>query len=811
MDFEQVSKNRVISSAMLEPILSSMAGSGFQPPNDVMIDDGKLRRFKRTPSESGKDSWIVLHRFNDRQGGVSHVAVWGDWHDCGEVHKYSTLSGGSSEDRALIRKQIEKAQAKAQEDEERDRAELRAHCLEYLPTLGHEITEYAKVKRLTTVPCSDNGNTIIPVTDGVITHGYQIIQPDGSKRFKLHTAKKGNYYAIGKPTPRIWVCEGWATGQTVHDATGEFVIVCFDAGNVESVVSRIRPQYPRSEFFLAGDNDEAGRKINLTGYFPETPGNDWNDEYQAKGIEYIRSALEIKKQEPIRCLGFRNDSYFYTSDTNRQIVSFTASSHSNNNLLNLMPLEWWSAQFPKKEGVDWTKAYSWMMQSSRGKGIFSPKNIRGTGVWEDQGLRVNCGYQVHPFDPLGRYTYVISDEVPPPKDSATDEDVSVMIDVIQSLSWKNDQAWKLFAGWLIVAPFSGVLQWRPHMWLTGGAGAGKSTVMEDIASSILGPYKLYMRGATTEAGIRQSMAHNALPIIFDEFETTDRKTGEKNKSVLDLLRQASSESTSEIIKGSSGGDAIQYSPKFCALVTSIRTTLENDADLSRFTVVELSQDKKPDFARIKGLFVSFTADYAIRMFSRTHSKWEAFKRTQEALWGMLNKDYNARFAQQYSTLLAGYGVLTDQTAEEIYSEFDFSQFITVDAERDQYECLNALIGKIIPVEIGSRRMTLSIHEMLRACLNPEAGEGFSFEEKRDHLAPTLERYGVKVIIGIHNGLIHIRHSHPELSRLFQGTKWSVGWARSLSRLPGAIYKSTTIIQGAKVACVSIPSITIVEE
>ena len=792
---------------MLEPILSAMRNVGFEPSSDVLIDDGKLRRFKRTPSDKGKDSWVVLHRFNDRQGGVSHVAVWGDWHDCGEVHKYSTLnSSASAEDRELIKKQIEKAKKKADEETERDRAELRAHCLEYLPTLGHEITEYAKVKGLTSTPYSDNGNTIIPVTDGSVIHGYQIIQPDGSKRFKLHTVKKGNFYAIGKPTQRIWVCEGWATGQTVHEATGEYVIVCFDAGNVESVVSRIRASYPRSEFFLAGDNDEAGLKINLTGYFPETPKNDWNDEYQMKGLEYVREQLQVKKQEPIRCLGFRNDSYFYTSDTNRQIVSFTASSHSNNNLLNLMPLEWWSAQFPKKEGVDWTKAYSWMMQSSRGKGIFSPKNIRGTGVWEDNGLKVNCGYQVHPFDPLGRYTYVISDEVPPPSSPATQDDVDIMIDVIQSLSWKHDQAWKLFAGWLIVAPFSGVLQWRPHMWLTGGAGAGKSTVMEDIASSILGPYKLYMRGATTEAGIRQSMAHNALPIIFDEFETTDRKTGEKNKSVLDLLRQASSESTSEIIKGSSGGDAIQYSPKFCALVTSIRTTLENDADLSRFTVVELSQDKKPDFARIKGLFSTFDNSYSIRMFSRTYSNWGRFRAIQEALWTMLNKDYNARFAQQYSTLLAGYSLLSGESAEEVYLGFDFSQFITVDAERDQYECLNALINKIIPVEIGSKRVSLSIHEMIKACLNQESGEGFTYDEKRDYLEPTLSRYGIKVSLGTDNNVIYIRHSHPELARLFHGTKWAQGWARSLSRLPNAVYKSTTTIMKSKVACVSIRSI-----
>jgi len=799
---------------MLDGVIKALNDQGFQP-TDVQ-PDGKIHRFKRTPSDKNKDAWYVCYQWNARDGSVAYNAVFADWHDS-EVHHYSTLNGSANaEDRALLKKQIEKAKAKAEAEEEEDRATLRAHCLEVLPTLGHEMTEYAKCKRLTSLrnAYSDDGLTIIPALDEHgIAHGYQFIKPNGEKRWKLHTPKKGKFFPIGDPTQRIWLTEGWATGMTVHEATGELTIVCFDAGNVMSVLPTIRRMYPKAQIFLAGDNDDAGHAINMTGYFPtgthidkegNVKGNDWNDE----GVESCRAALSMKKQEPVRCLGFKHQQYYYTSETNRQIVDFSAAQHSSNSLLNLMPYEWWETQFPGKKGVDWTRANSWLMSSCRARGIFSPKNVRGTGVWEDNGIRINCGDKVFPNDPMGKYTYIISDEVPLPGQIASDDDVELLTSVVSKLSWSSDQSWKLFAGWLTIAPFCGILQWRPHLWLTGGSGTGKSTVVESIATPILGLYKHYVRGATTEAGIRQTMCHNALPVVFDEFETNDNKSAEKVKYVLDLMRQASSESSSEIVKGSSSGEAIQYSPKFCALVSSIRTNLQNDADISRFTVIELSNEKLPEgkYREIEKKFALFDAEYSIRMFSRTYSMLDKFKENQRRLWGLINVRYTARFAQQYSTLLAGYSLLSGETPEEIMLTFDFGLFVSADAERDHYECLNYLIHKMVPVDVGHSKKNISIIELIRALATNDASEGFSFEEKTSVVGPTLGRYGMKV----DGDSLYIRHSHPELKKIYEQTRWANGWARSLSRLPGSLHKSTAMINGIKVAVVHIPVKVLVE-
>jgi len=225
-------------------------------------------------------------------------------------------------------------------------------------------------------------------------------------------------------------------------------------------------------------------------------------------------------------------------------------------------------------------------------------------------------------------------------------------------------------------------------------------------------------------------------------------------------------------------------------------------------VIELSNEKLPEgkYKEIERKFALFDADYSIRMFSRTYSMLDKFKENQRRLWELINVRYTARFAQQYSTLLAGYSLLSGETPEEIMLTFDFGLFVSADAERDHYECLNHLIHKMVPVDVGHSKKNISIIELIRSLATNDASEGFSFEEKVSVVAPTLGRYGMKV----DGESLYIRHSHPELKKIYEQTRWANGWARSLSRLPGSLHKSTAKINGIKVAVVHIPVKVLVE-
>lgn len=101
----------------------------------------------------------------------------------------------------------------------------------------------------------------------------------------------------------ILICEGYATGASLHQATGRPVAVAFDAGNLGHVAKALRAQFPAALLVLAGDDDvqtlsqrgnnpgldkatAAARAVHGVAVFPEglpDDGSDFNDLHQHLG------------------------------------------------------------------------------------------------------------------------------------------------------------------------------------------------------------------------------------------------------------------------------------------------------------------------------------------------------------------------------------------------------------------------------------------------------------------------------------------------------------------------------------------------
>lgn len=90
---------------------------------------------------------------------------------------------------------------------------------------------------------------------GKIT-SLQFINADGEKRF-LPGGEKGGYL-IGKIESDKPVCiaEGFATGASIHEATGYPVVVAFDAGNLRKMAEAIRASKPDAMIVICADMDE---------------------------------------------------------------------------------------------------------------------------------------------------------------------------------------------------------------------------------------------------------------------------------------------------------------------------------------------------------------------------------------------------------------------------------------------------------------------------------------------------------------------------------------------------------------------------
>lgn len=89
--------------------------------------------------------------------------------------------------------------------------------------------------------------------------------------------------------PRVVLAEGFSTGASWHQVTGDTVIVCFGASNLPKVAAYLQAD------LVAADNDAAGEKAakatGLPFLMPPAPGSDWNDWVRRYGSGELLAGL----------------------------------------------------------------------------------------------------------------------------------------------------------------------------------------------------------------------------------------------------------------------------------------------------------------------------------------------------------------------------------------------------------------------------------------------------------------------------------------------------------------------------------------
>ena len=139
-------------------------------------------------------------------------------------------------------------------------------------------------------------------------------EPTTDKLCLPGTAKEGLFHLIGdaRAAPLLLVCEGFATGCSLFDATGRPVAGAFDSSNLPPVVRALRGRYPAAQIVVAGDDDRAteaagkgnaGRKkateaAKLANGVPVFPAglpdgaSDFNDMHAHAGLDAVRELIE---------------------------------------------------------------------------------------------------------------------------------------------------------------------------------------------------------------------------------------------------------------------------------------------------------------------------------------------------------------------------------------------------------------------------------------------------------------------------------------------------------------------------------------
>ena len=235
----------------IEQFSTAMQAAGLAPP-DTIEADGGLHRFSTSGKRGDDSGWYVLH-----PDGVA-AGVFGCWRN-GLSQTWSSKpdTAMTQAERDAHRQRIKamKAQRDAEQAQRQQLARKTAAALwqAAAPAMQHE---YLARKGIQPHGARCDGHRlVIPLrdVDGTL-HSLQTIAPDGDKRFMPGGRVAGCYHSMGKPQGVLVVCEGFATGASIHEATGHAVAVAFNAGNLLPVAQALHGKYPALRIIVAADD-----------------------------------------------------------------------------------------------------------------------------------------------------------------------------------------------------------------------------------------------------------------------------------------------------------------------------------------------------------------------------------------------------------------------------------------------------------------------------------------------------------------------------------------------------------------------------
>lgn len=306
-------------SDLIAQILDAMraAGCGPHDPKDVKFGPpktGALNRYRVEGDKAGSaNGWFVFY-----DDGIP-AGAFGSWKS-GITESWCSKREHelSDTDRAQRDRHLAEAKAARAKQEVQVRSAARQRATDLCAQASETVSAkhpYLLKKQIPAIGIRQLGQQlVIPILDGYgALHSLQFIGEDGRKTFLTGGAIVGNCCPIGDfaEPETILVCEGYATGISLHCASGLPVIVAFNAGNLKPVAASLRLRYPHAALVICSDDDrwtegnpgkrkaeDAAAAVNGFAIIPLFDGlptdskpTDFNDLHVLAGLPQLKAQL----------------------------------------------------------------------------------------------------------------------------------------------------------------------------------------------------------------------------------------------------------------------------------------------------------------------------------------------------------------------------------------------------------------------------------------------------------------------------------------------------------------------------------------
>lgn len=306
---------------VLDRFRAALIARDIVPP-DPIIADGRLHRCNAAGAHGRGDAAYLLHLDGLPAGGMENWRDglgWQPWRlDIGRtlnVAEREALRLRAQAASVQRREEAARRHYRARERAARIWAAARPASADhpYLARKGVQAHGLRAYRGALLVPARDAGGAL---------HGLQFIGASGTKRFLRGARVQGLYCPIGSPGDEgrgephvaardvVCVVEGFATGASVHEATGHAVAVAFHAGNLAAVARAIRDTHPQAGIVVCADDDrdtpgnpgltharQAALAVNglvaIPDFGPDRPAgaSDFNDLHRHRGLSAVRTAV----------------------------------------------------------------------------------------------------------------------------------------------------------------------------------------------------------------------------------------------------------------------------------------------------------------------------------------------------------------------------------------------------------------------------------------------------------------------------------------------------------------------------------------
>lgn len=258
---------------IIEQFRTAMLDAGIRCNGDIKPDAGLQRFTIDGDKPKSLNGWYTLHTDGVPAGefGSWKTGLTSSW--CAK--KSTEITPEECKAIAERAERVKKERELLEAEKHKEAAENAAMIWDAAePALSHPYLTRKNIQpcgaRVGKWPVGDTvieNALIIPIRDGKKITSLQAIFASSDniygrdKTFLPGGAKKGGYFVIGSlnknnPPDNIAIAEGFATGATIHDATGWPVVIAFNANNLPDVTTKVRRLFLQAKIVICADNDQ---------------------------------------------------------------------------------------------------------------------------------------------------------------------------------------------------------------------------------------------------------------------------------------------------------------------------------------------------------------------------------------------------------------------------------------------------------------------------------------------------------------------------------------------------------------------------